>query len=49
MKFKFNVNITQEDYIEFNKIVMTETPVGKKSNKIWGINRPSRYLGGRFM
>ena len=34
MKFKFNVNITQEDYIEFNKIVMAETPVGKKSNKI---------------
>ena len=34
MKFKFNVNITQEDYIEFNKIVMAETPVGKKSSKI---------------
>ena len=34
MKFKFNVNITQEDYIEFNKIVMTETPAGKKSSKI---------------
>ena len=34
MKFKFNVNITQEDYIEFNKIVMTDTPAGKKSSKI---------------
>lgn len=34
MKFKFNVNITQEDYIEFNKVVMTETPIGKKSSKI---------------
>ena len=34
MKFKFNVNITQEDYIEFNKIAMTQTPAGKKSNKI---------------
>ena len=34
MKFKFNVNITQEDYIEFNKIVMSETPAGKKSSKI---------------
>lgn len=34
MKFKFNVNITQEDYIELNRIVMTETPAGKKSSKI---------------
>lgn len=34
MKFKFNVNITQEDYIEFNKLVMTKTPAGKKSSKI---------------
>jgi hypothetical protein len=34
MKFKFNVNITQEDYIELNKLVMTETPVGKKSSKM---------------
>ena len=34
MKFKFNVNITQEDYIELNKLVMTETPAGKKSSKM---------------
>ena len=34
MKFKFNVNITQEDYIELNRIVMSETPAGKKSSKI---------------
>ena len=34
MKFKFNVNITQEDYIEFNKIAMTQTPAGKKSAKM---------------
>ncbi len=34
MKFKFNVNITQEDYIELNKVVMTQTPAGKKSSKI---------------
>jgi hypothetical protein len=34
MKFKFNVNITQEDYIELNKLVMTETPDGKKSSKM---------------
>ena len=34
MKFKFNVNITQEDYIELNRIVMSETPAGKKSSKM---------------
>lgn len=34
MKFKFNVNITQEDYIELNRLVMTETPAGKKSSKM---------------
>lgn len=30
MKFRFNVNITPEDYLEFNRIVMSEMPAGKK-------------------
>ncbi|MBE6748856.1 MAG: YcxB family protein [Ruminococcaceae bacterium] len=30
MKFKFNVNLTQEDYIEFNKVAMYEMSAGKK-------------------
>ncbi len=34
MKFKFNINITQEDYIEFNKAIISETPMGKKLSKI---------------
>ena len=30
MKFRFNVNMTPEDYLEFNRIVMSEMPAGKK-------------------
>lgn len=30
MIFKFNVNIKPEDYLEFNRIVMSEMPAGKK-------------------
>ena len=34
MNFKFNVNITQDDFFEFNKVVMFETKVGKKLLKL---------------
>ena len=30
MNFRFNVHLTQQDYLEFNKIVMYEMPAGKK-------------------
>ena len=30
MKFRFNVNMTPEDYFELNRIVMFEMPAGKK-------------------
>ena len=30
MNFSFNVHLTQQDYLEFNKIVMFETQSGKK-------------------
>lgn len=34
MNYKFNVNITQDDFFEFNKVVMFETKVGKKLLKL---------------
>ena len=34
MNYKFNVNITQDDFFEFNKVVMFETQMGKKLLKL---------------
>lgn len=33
MKFRFNINITEKDYIDFNVFCMINTPYGKKQIK----------------